>query len=68
MPGTDIAYAAMRCPVLTSRMLLRCSATQPPRMFMLPGRPATRLRACYAMTGTDLAYGAIFATSVLCDP
>eukprot|EP00961_Rhodomonas_salina_P159542 2148453-Rhodomonas_salina.1 len=43
MSGTDLAYAAMRCPVLTYRMLL-CDVRY------------WHSVCCYVMSGTDVAY------------
>eukprot|EP00961_Rhodomonas_salina_P167609 2258993-Rhodomonas_salina.4 len=59
---------AMRSPVLTSRMMLRGALPSPYalsmrcpvlkwRMVLLGSVPIT-LRACYAMPGTEMAYGA----------
>eukprot|EP00961_Rhodomonas_salina_P015904 213581-Rhodomonas_salina.2 len=45
MCGTDMAYDATHCAVLTCRAQLNAEAS-----------PATSLRASYAMSGTDLAY------------
>eukprot|EP00961_Rhodomonas_salina_P305282 3941923-Rhodomonas_salina.5 len=56
-PSTLPAYArATRCPVLTSRNVLsgRESMFQSKRQVS----SAIYLRACYAMSGTDVAYGA----------
>eukprot|EP00961_Rhodomonas_salina_P302171 3940745-Rhodomonas_salina.9 len=51
MSGTGIAHRGVRCPVLTRGMVSAVSGqTQ---------RTVTSLRACYAMPGTDLAYGAM---------
>eukprot|EP00961_Rhodomonas_salina_P133268 1793003-Rhodomonas_salina.1 len=56
------AYAlAMRCPVLTSRMSGTDvpSATTSVSFSVPPGTiSATPLRACYAMSGTDIGYAA----------
>eukprot|EP00961_Rhodomonas_salina_P014722 197497-Rhodomonas_salina.2 len=52
------AYAAaMRCPVLTLAMLLPASGGSH-RAICTPVNSATRLCVCYAMSGTDIAYGA----------
>eukprot|EP00961_Rhodomonas_salina_P042238 567475-Rhodomonas_salina.1 len=60
MPGTDIAYAAMHCRVLTSHMLLCNSCTEFSQTAMR--WPVLTwyilLRACYAMPGTESAYAA----------
>eukprot|EP00961_Rhodomonas_salina_P055775 749032-Rhodomonas_salina.2 len=61
MSGTDVAYAAMRCPVLTERMLLPAKEYVHSQgdMIVLYGNQvnsATSLRACYVVPGTDVAY------------
>eukprot|EP00961_Rhodomonas_salina_P104501 1406834-Rhodomonas_salina.1 len=49
--GTCIAYRPMRCPVLTSRMVLPGGGCEETRC-------AISLRTCYALCCTDLAYAA----------
>eukprot|EP00961_Rhodomonas_salina_P039030 524591-Rhodomonas_salina.2 len=53
MSGTELRYAATSTNALF------------PKKDQGGTRPAIPLRACYAMSGTDLAYGA--PTRVLCD-
>eukprot|EP00961_Rhodomonas_salina_P216254 2920890-Rhodomonas_salina.1 len=53
MCGTGVAYAAMRCVVLASRMLL-CDVRY------------WRSVCCYAMCGTGVAYGGGHHVSSLC--
>eukprot|EP00961_Rhodomonas_salina_P065871 884941-Rhodomonas_salina.4 len=76
MSGTDIAYRATEClrdvrPVLISAMLLPAgfggvckgegTITSGSSVQV---KSAIGLRACYAMSGTDLAYGAIWLRKV----
>eukprot|EP00961_Rhodomonas_salina_P096507 1298045-Rhodomonas_salina.2 len=61
--GTDGAYGATRCPVLTERMVLRDARYWPRVWCCRQARYAGTdraygLRARYAMSGTDVAYGA----------
>eukprot|EP00961_Rhodomonas_salina_P123517 1664009-Rhodomonas_salina.6 len=59
--GTDIGYAAMKCPVLRQAMLLPGATTLPAMQQYGPLSP-------YAMSGTDLAYGTTASpTRVLSD-
>eukprot|EP00961_Rhodomonas_salina_P301994 3940681-Rhodomonas_salina.2 len=51
---TDIAYGAMQCPLLTSRMVLSGSRVLDTSAVC----PPISIRACSAMCGTDRAYGA----------
>eukprot|EP00961_Rhodomonas_salina_P174842 2358474-Rhodomonas_salina.8 len=51
MSGTELAYAATRPLLSTYRPSYRQQAEQ-------VGSPIS-LRACYAMSGTDIAYGTI---------
>eukprot|EP00961_Rhodomonas_salina_P057964 778854-Rhodomonas_salina.3 len=74
-PGTNLphrrravlvvwAYArATRCPVLTERMVRRQNLC--PRTKGRPQQVPVGLRACYAMSGTDIAY-AYRPTHALC--
>eukprot|EP00961_Rhodomonas_salina_P255358 3451114-Rhodomonas_salina.8 len=52
-----------RCPILTTRMLLLPVIAEPGRWFswwaMRVQVPHSLLRACYAMSGTDIAYRGI---------
>eukprot|EP00961_Rhodomonas_salina_P172102 2320647-Rhodomonas_salina.6 len=61
---------AMRCPVLTSRMVLPAARPRPPRCVLSPYALAVRraeltyhilLRACYAMSGTDISQAAMLS-------
>eukprot|EP00961_Rhodomonas_salina_P302473 3940849-Rhodomonas_salina.1 len=55
--GTELAYGAMRCAVLSSRMVLPVRrALRPTRRPHSKGRPPIGLRACYAMPCTKLGY------------
>eukprot|EP00961_Rhodomonas_salina_P303131 3941112-Rhodomonas_salina.1 len=62
MSGTDLAYAATQCAVLTLRPCCAMFSTDrgyaatpyPTRSLVLPA--GMLLRACYALSGTDLRY------------
>eukprot|EP00961_Rhodomonas_salina_P146175 1967522-Rhodomonas_salina.1 len=76
MHGTELVYDPTRCPVLSSRMVLPGLNGELPTPRDTQVSPAIPyavlrwrmlLRACYAMSGTDLGHGAIpCATSAPC--
>eukprot|EP00961_Rhodomonas_salina_P092635 1246757-Rhodomonas_salina.1 len=58
----------MACPVLTARIMLRRALALSSLNSLGPVLyPASSLRACYAMPGTDRAYGGMLPMPVVCD-
>eukprot|EP00961_Rhodomonas_salina_P222913 3014208-Rhodomonas_salina.1 len=58
MPGTDLGYASARTEHISGRSVSRRSSP------LRPSLSPTALPACYALSGTDVAYAAAMRSTV----